>query len=304
MSRETILIVDDVESNIDILNEILGYDYDIMVALDAKNALELANNYLPDLILLDIMMPEMDGYSVCKQLKENPKTEHIPVIFNTARTDEDSIEKAYSIGGIDYICKPFKAKEIKVRVEIQLKMKRTLRDLEKSKKQLTLLASLDPLTKLYNRRYFRVYSDKIIQNAKKHDISIFIVMFDLDDFKQINDTYGHHIGDNVLVSISTMLQKISNNNDVLCRYGGEEFAILLNRTDMKEAQEFAFKIKDEMSKLKIYVEDKEIIVSASIGVSEVYLDTEKSIEPALNRADSALYIVKNNTKNDVYVYSK
>jgi len=128
-------------------------------------------------------------------------------------------------------------------------------------------------------------------------------MFDLDDFKKINDTYGHHIGDNVLVSISKMLQQISNNNDVLCRYGGEEFAILLNRANIKEAQDFAFKIKDEMSKLRIYVEDKEISVSASIGVSEVYLDTEKSIEPALNRADSALYTVKNLHKNDVCVYS-
>jgi CheY-like chemotaxis protein len=99
MKKETILVVDDIETNVDILNTILGYDYDIMVALDGKSALQLAQDYHPDLILLDIMMPNMDGYEVCSQLKSNPQTANIPVIFNTARTDEDSIEKAYSVGG-------------------------------------------------------------------------------------------------------------------------------------------------------------------------------------------------------------
>jgi diguanylate cyclase (GGDEF)-like protein len=300
MKKETILIVDDIESNIDILNDILGYDYDIMVALNANDALELAQEYLPDLILLDIMIPDMDGYKICQELKKNPQTANIPVIFSTARTDENSIEKAYNVGGIDYICKPFKAKEIKVRVGLQLKIKRMLKDLEKSKKQLGLLASIDPLTKLYNRRYFRLYSDNIIANAKKHNIPICILMFDLDDFKQVNDTYGHNIGDKVLIEVANLLQRLISNNDIVCRYGGEEFVIMFKNSTIKETEEFAFRLKDEMSKIIIKEYDK-IKVSASIGVSSVNLKTDNSIEEALNRADSALYDVKCSTKNDVKV---
>jgi diguanylate cyclase (GGDEF)-like protein len=301
MKKETILIVDDIETNIDILNEILGYDYDIMVALDGKSALKQAQEYHPDLILLDIMMPEMDGYEVCKALKANPHTVNIPIIFNTARTDENSIEKAYTIGGIDYICKPFKPKEIKVRVEIQLKMKRALKALEKSKRQLALLASLDPLTKLYNRRYFIIYSNNIVSNAKKHNIPTSVVMFDLDNFKRINDTYGHSVGDDVLIEIANMLKKISTKDEIICRYGGEEFAILLKNSTIEETKEFANELKERMNTLKIPTKKGTISVTASIGISMVDLEKEDSIEDALNRADNAMYKVKRTTKNDIKV---
>ena len=301
-NKETILIVDDIESNVSLLNNILSFKYNVLIALDGKSALELANEYIPDLILLDIMMPDMDGYDVCKELKSNEQTSHIPVIFNTARTDEKSIEKAYSVGGVDYICKPFKPKEILVRVEIQLNIQRVLKDLKRSKRQLALLSAIDPLTKLYNRRYFRIYSDNIINSAKKDNSPVSVVMFDLDNFKKINDTYGHSIGDEVLVSISQMLQNISEDRYILCRYGGEEFAILLQNTSLIDAEKFAFVIQSEMSKLKIEVEvDSYISVTASIGVSGVNLDIEDDIEAALNRADSALYEVKNSTKNGVCV---
>jgi len=301
-NKETILIVDDIESNVSLLNNILSFKYNVLIALDGKSALELANEYIPDLILLDIMMPDMDGYDVCKELKSNEQTSHIPVIFNTARTDEKSIEKAYSVGGVDYICKPFKPKEILVRVEIQLNIQRVLKDLKRSKRQLALLSAIDPLTKLYNRRYFRIYSDNIINSAKKDNSPVSVVMFDLDNFKNINDTYGHSIGDEVLVSISQMLQNISEDRYILCRYGGEEFAILLQNTSLIDAEKFAFVIQSEMSKLKIEVEvDSYISVTASIGVSGVNLDIEDDIEAALNRADSALYEVKKSTKNGVCV---
>jgi len=300
--KETILVVDDIESNVSLLNNILGFKYNVLVALDGKSALEQVYEYMPDLILLDIMMPEMDGYTVCKELKANPKTKHIPVIFNTARTDETSIERAYNVGGVDYICKPFKPKEILVRVEIQLNIKKVLTNLKRSKKQLAILSSIDSLTKLYNRRYFRIYSDNIMSLAEEEGTPISVVMFDLDNFKYINDTYGHHIGDKVLISISKMLKKITHKDDVLCRYGGEEFAIILQKTSISDATKFAFEIKEQLSKLDIYIDDESYInVTASIGVSEVDFSKEDNIEPALNRADSALYEVKKNTKNDVCV---
>ncbi len=122
-SGNTILIVDDTETNIDILVELLGDEYDILVALDGKSALEIAKEEIVDLILLDIMMPKMSGFEVCEELKKDDKTRNIPVIFITAKSDDDSIDEAYKVGGIDYVLKPFRPRELRVRVETQLRLK-------------------------------------------------------------------------------------------------------------------------------------------------------------------------------------
>lgn len=121
--ENTILIVDDTETNIDILVELLGDEYDILVALDGKSALEIAKEERVDLILLDIMMPEMSGFEVCEALKKDDKTRYIPVIFITAKSDDDSIDEAYEVGGIDYVLKPFRPRELRVRVKTQLRLK-------------------------------------------------------------------------------------------------------------------------------------------------------------------------------------
>jgi len=302
--RETLLIVDDIETNIDILNDILSYEYDILVALDGKSAIELANEELPDLILLDIMMPDMDGYEVCKILKSNQKTAYIPIIFNTARTDENSIERAYDVGGVDYVHKPYKPKELKARINIQLKMNQLVRDLKQSKRQLARLASKDPLTQLFNRRYFKAYSKNIITHAKKVDTSVGIVMFDIDDFKVVNDTYGHSVGDIVLVSLAKLLRGLADSKDILCRYGGEEFIILLPNRELDVVKEFAFKLKDEISTMRIAHNEMDLHITASIGVSMVDIESEDRIEGAIDRADEASYIVKNSGKNGVEVVLK
>ena len=299
--KETILIVDDIETNIDILNDILSDQYDIMVALNGWDAIDLAIEKLPDLILLDIMMPKVDGYEVCKTLKNNHSTTHIPIIFTTARTDEDSIEKAYDVGGVDYICKPYKPKELKSRVSMHLKMNRLVRDLQKSKRQLARLASKDPLTGLFNRRYFKVFSKNVISHAKKTNKPIGLIMLDIDDFKVINDTYGHSVGDIVLVSISNMLQSLVDKKDILCRYGGEEFVVLLPNKTLQETKELAYSIQDELNSLYIPYNDTRIVVTASIGVSMVDVEHEDRIESTIDRADEALYSVKEGGKNSVEV---
>jgi len=299
--KETILIVDDIETNIDILNEILSYRYDIMVALNGWDAIDLAIEKLPDLILLDIMMPNIDGYEVCKTLKCNHKTSHIPIVFTTARTDEDSIEKAYEIGGVDYIYKPYKPKEVQARINMHLEMNRLLRDLKKSKKQLARLASKDPLTGLFNRRYFKVYSKNIISHAKKTFKSIGLIMLDIDDFKVINDTYGHSVGDIVLVAISNMLQSLVDKKDILCRYGGEEFVVLLPNKNLEDTKELACSIKEELESLYIPYNDSNISITSSIGLSMVDTNNEDRIESAIDRADDALYYIKENGKNGIKV---
>ena len=159
MKNKTILVVDDTISNLDIMGVILD-KYDVMDATSGKDALEILDEEQIDLILLDIMMPDMNGYEVCEILKANPKTKDIPIIFITAKTDENSIEKAYDVGGIDYVTKPFKPKELLARVKTQLHV-------QNLQNELRVLASTDPMTKLYNRRYFTKVSAHALDLAKK-----------------------------------------------------------------------------------------------------------------------------------------
>jgi len=297
----TILIVDDTATNIDILSELLSDKYEIMAALDGEFALEIANDDLPDLILLDIIMPQMDGYDVCKRLKENPVTKDIPVIFITAKSDEESIEKAYDVGGIDYVTKPFKPKELLARVKTQLQVRKLISDLEKSQKELIFLASVDPMTNLYNRRYFINISESLLNLAIRDKIDTSVIMLDIDMFKNVNDTYGHKVGDEVIILLAKILQKFTRKSDIVSRWGGEEFVILLPHTDTTGALIIAEKIRVE-SENNIYItqENQKVSFTVSMGVSQVINDQDSTIEASLNRADKALYEAKHGGRNRVY----
>jgi diguanylate cyclase (GGDEF)-like protein len=287
------------DTNLRILKELLGDEYNLISSISSVDVLDMAIEYEPDLILLDIMMPHCNGYELCKILKSNPKTKDIPVIFITVRTDEDSIEKAYSVGGIDFISKPFKPKELMMRISTQLKLKRVIEDLEKSKEQLRNLASLDSLTGLYNRRYCMNVSQDMIEASKDKNISV--MMLDIDEFKSINDTYGHLGGDKVLIEISNKIKDFMQDLGVVCRYGGEEFVILLPKLDINEAYLLAKKLNENIANLKIEFEGNDIYLTVSIGVADIKTKYEKTIEQALHRADNALYRVKNSGKNSVEI---
>jgi diguanylate cyclase (GGDEF)-like protein len=301
--RAAILVVDDSETNIDILVELLSDTYEVLVALDGESALEIVEEDKIDLILLDIMMPEMDGYEVCSRLKSKEETENIPIIFITARTDEEAIEKAYDAGGVDYVTKPIKPKELSARVKIQLKLQRLIRDLEKSKEELRFLASTDSLTKLYNRRFFSVHSERILNLARRDKSDLSIIMIDIDKFKGINDTHGHKVGDNAIVSLASTLKKFTRKSDLLCRFGGEEFLILLPETDIGGAIAMAEKIRKEVEKLQIDTKDgRKAKLTVSIGVAQMNGEND-SIEALIHRSDKALYEAKENGRNRVHAYT-
>ena len=219
--RAVILVVDDTETNVDILVELLNDLYEVIVAIDGESALEIAHEEDVDLILLDIMMPGMDGYEVCRRLKENERMRDIPVIFITANTSEESIEKAYDLGGNDYVTKPFKPKELLARVNRELEMQKLIRDLKASKEELKILAATDPLTKLYNRRYFSKISEDIFNIAKRKKSHLSLIMIDIDKFKKINDTYGHQTGDEVIMALAKIMIEQIRDSDIVCRFGGE-----------------------------------------------------------------------------------
>ena len=293
--NKTILVVDDTETNIEILLDLLSPHYDIMAALDGVTALEIAQEENIDLILLDIMMPDMDGYQVCKKLKENRATKDIPIIFITAKMDEDSIEKAYDIGGTDYVTKPFKPKELLARVKTQLTMQNLI-------EKLKLLSSTDPMTKLYNRRYFNKISEHTFETAKRDKKDISIIMLDIDKFKNINDTYGHQVGDNAIIKLAEILLDNQRKSDITCRYGGEEFVLLLPNTSNTGATILANKIRAcvEENIIKLNTKD-ELRFTVSIGVSQVDINNEINIESSLKRADDALYNAKCSGRNRVCI---
>lgn len=293
MKNKTILVVDDTISNLDIMGVILD-KYDVMDATSGKDALEILDEEQIDLILLDIMMPDMNGYEVCEILKANPKTKDIPIIFITAKTDENSIEKAYDVGGIDYVTKPFKPKELLARVKTQLHV-------QNLQNELRVLASTDPMTKLYNRRYFTKVSAHALDLAKKDNQNLSIIILDIDKFKNINDTYGHQVGDNVIILLAQKLMEYQRKSDIVCRYGGEEFVILLPNTSQDEAKVVAEKIRADIASFTIkLLNTKSLKITISSGVSQIDIENEVNIELALKRADDALYKAKVGGRNRVF----
>ncbi|WP_457748695.1 diguanylate cyclase [Sulfurimonas sp.] len=292
MKNKTILVVDDTIANLDILVELLD-QYDVIDATNGKDALEIVEDEHIDLILLDIMMPEMDGYEICQRLKSEENTKDIPIIFITAKTDENSIERAYDIGGADYVTKPFQPKELLARVKKELQIQELMNNLK-------LLASTDPLTKLYNRRYFANVSQHILELSKRQKNNLSIIIIDIDKFKNINDTYGHQAGDSVIVALANKLLHSHRKSDLACRYGGEEFVILLPNTQRNEALQVAEKLRKEIADISVDFQNKQhICFTVSIGVSEVVVANEPNIEKALKRADDALYEAKNSGRNKV-----
>ena len=293
MENKTILVVDDTISNLDIMGVILD-KYDVMDATSGKDALEILDEEQIDLILLDIMMPDMNGYEVCEILKANPKTKDIPIIFITAKTDENSIEKAYDVGGIDYVTKPFKPKELLARVKTQLHV-------QNLQNELRVLASTDPMTKLYNRRYFTKVSAHALDLAKKDKQNLSIIILDIDKFKNINDTYGHQVGDNVIILLAQKLMEYQRKSDIVCRYGGEEFVILLPNTSQDEAKVVAEKIRADIASFTIkLLNTNSLKITISLGVSQIDIENEVNIELALKRADDALYKAKVSGRNRVF----
>ena len=285
--QPTILVVDDAASNIDILLELLSDDYDIMVALDGESALELASKESFDLILLDITMPKMDGYEVCTILKSDDATKDIPVIFITAKTDEKSIEKAYKVGGIDYVTKPFKFLELSARVKTQLNLKFLIQNLEH-------IASHDQMTNIYNRGKFFEVAKKKFQNSFE---DLYAAMIDIDKFKNINDKYGHCVGDKVIKSVAQAISKHLDEGSVFGRLGGEEFDIVFNTDSLDKAAQKMDAIREEVSNIEIFSDDNESVkCTISLGYSKAKDDT-KSIDALLRDADRGLYDAKDAGRN-------
>lgn len=292
-SRETILIVDDIVANIEILNSILGSTYEILFATSGQDAIDIAKEQLPDLILLDVVMPGMDGYAVCSRLKAEEKTRDIPVIFVTAMDHEEDESKGLNAGVIDYIIKPIRPSIVKARIHNHLELKH-YRDYLKN------LSTLDGLTGIPNRRRF----DEVLQNewyrGNRNQTTISLLMMDIDYFKAYNDNYGHLAGDECLRRLARCLsESVRRPVDLPARYGGEEFVLLLPETDSDEAVTVARRLQEKTHQLNIphaYSQAADH-VTFSIGIATMIPSDACSQLDLVNRADKLLYEAKHHGRN-------
>jgi diguanylate cyclase (GGDEF)-like protein len=224
INPQSILIIDD-DSNIrDLLTVLLMDQAEVVTAADGATGLSMARDTNPDLIILDIQMPGMDGYEVCIQLKSESDLANIPVVFLTAQNDVKNEKRGLEVGAIDYIRKPFSHDVVQARIRNHLKMQWMNNELER-------LASTDPLTGAFNRRYFFSAARSEVYRSNRYGHSLSLMMLDIDHFKSVNDNYGHDAGDKALkITVETILRALRN-EDVLARFGGEEFIVMLPETD-------------------------------------------------------------------------
>lgn len=299
-----ILIVDDIEDNLEILGDLLMFDgYKVEKVMSGEAALEQVQVSRPDLILMDILMPGMNGYAVCTQLKADESTKDIPVVFVSSMGDVESKVQGFKVGAVDYINKPFHHAEILVRVNTHITILRLRQNLEEQNARLEKLANTDYLTNPYNRRRFFHAAEEEFTKAINGGTPFSITLIDLDYFKQINDTFGHLVGDQVLIHVAKLIRTHCRVSDVAARYGGEEFIILHPSINSRIAFQVAERVRKVVEAGLYVYENNEIGVTLSAGVVDTLVDQNISrIDDVLGLADKALYRAKDAGRNQVVLF--
>lgn len=299
-----ILVVDDIPANLKVMKEILEpVGYSVTFARSGDQVLERVKLAKPDLILLDLMMPEIDGLQVCEALKAEPKTQDIPVIFLTASQEEEHLIQAFELGAVDYVTKPFRKPELLARVRTHLllkytvdKLRQTQIELQEALEAVEKLARLDPLTGILNRRALMEIAEQEMNRAKRYGTPFSILLLDVDHFKQVNDTYGHPVGDQALCAVVESILNGIRQVDFVGRYGGEEFAVILPEISTDSAWKAAERIRLQIEKMTIFTEQGELKLTVSIGVT-TYEREDKIVDQLFKRSDQGLYQAKAEGRN-------
>ncbi|MBP2304971.1 diguanylate cyclase [Azospirillum melinis] len=293
--RPKILVVDDIPSNVHVLSRILKDDYDIYFATDGEKALDLVQARMPDLVLLDIMMPGMDGFEVCRRIKADPAIHDIPVIFISAKSEVEDETRGLEVGAIDFITKPISPPIVKARVRNHLLLKRQT-DLLRS------LSFLDGLTGIANRRRFDDTMAREWRRCARSNLPLSLIILDVDHFKAYNDHYGHQAGDECLRVVAELLSdRAKRPSDLVARYGGEEFVCLLPETDGPGAVRVAEGFRTGVAECRIPHAQSPVIphVTISLGVATVIPSADGSPEQLAEMADQLLYRAKRTGRNRV-----
>ena len=309
---ERILVVDDHEDNLEILRARLSSrGYVVETATNGLEALEKVRAQPPHLILLDVMMPQMDGYEVARRIKGDPTLPFLPIILVTARDSTEDKVEGLDAGADDYLTKPINFPELEARVRSMLRIKRLqdeleekTRELELANKRLRKLSITDGLTGLFNHRHMHELLHEEFERARRSGRPLAVVMFDLDHFKRVNDTYGHPTGDVVLYETAKILQETAREIDMIGRYGGEEFMALLPDTNEEQGRAFAERVRQRVAAHVFRDEATEVRMTVSAGVAAVPHPGVETPGELVRVADAALYQAKRTGRNRVVAASE
>jgi len=303
LSKAKVLLVEDDVIQAAATKEILmKVGYEVLHAEDGINAIRLVKSEKPDIILLDVVLPGMDGYEVCRWLKIEETTKGIPVIMLTMKKELSDKISGLQIGADDFLPKPYNELELNARIYALLRTKGLQDELRLKNRQLeelldkvNYMAITDVLTGLYNRRRFHDVLSTEYERAKRYAVPFSLVMLDIDYFKKVNDTYGHSVGDAVLREVATILKNSIREIDTAARYGGEEFVVVLPNTERKNAQIFAERIRQAIERHAFSGVNKNITVSIGIGgMPDAKVEDEDKL---IRCADFALYRAKQSGRN-------
>jgi diguanylate cyclase (GGDEF)-like protein len=309
-ARGLILVVDDHEDNIEVLKVRLeSWGYGTASCSNGVDALAYVEKTPPDLILLDVMMPEISGIEVARRIKGNPALPFIPIIMQTALDSTEDKVEGLEAGADDYITKPIDFAELKARLRSMLRIKRLQEALEEREKELLevnerlrFMSQTDGLTGLDNRRHLNERIDEMFQHAQRLNEPFSLVMCDLDKFKSVNDTYGHQAGDEVLKQLARILKDEAREIDRVGRYGGEEFMLLLPGTVLDAAVTFAERVRKRIEAHTFTFDAGSLQRTASFGVSGWPHPTIGDSDALVRTADDALYVAKETGRNRVIRY--
>ena len=309
MKKQIILLVEDNKLQGKKTSDCLeGAGYQVVWAQTGLGGLKIAKTQKPDLILLDVVLPDKDGQQICRFIKGDERIRDIPLIMLTARSGVEDRVTGFQVGADDYLSKPFHERELLARINAALRTKR-LQDelrlknmqLEDLLKQVERMAITDAGTGLFNRRHFLELLDKELMRAKRFASPLSCMMLDIDHFKQINDTYGHLTGDSVLSEIGQILRESLRNIEVAARYGGEEFILFLPETTASDAVKPAHRLLEQVSSHHFKEVEPSRIITVSIGIASLPDQGINMKEDLIRCADYALYKAKHDGRNRVEI---
>jgi diguanylate cyclase (GGDEF)-like protein len=293
--KPRLLVVDDQPINIQVMYRCFAGDYQVFMATSGEQALNICKSNPPDLILLDVVMPGLDGFEVCKQLKADASTWHIPVIFVTAHTDPTQETHGLNLGAVDFIAKPINPDVVRARVKTHLTLKFQSDLLRK-------LVFLDGLTGVFNRRYFDQQISTEWARAARNNKPLSLILLDVDFFKLYNDRYGHQAGDDALRLVAhTLKSSLRRPADLVARYGGEEFACVLPETSHEDAQVIAEELERQIRTLGIPHQSSTVdtVITISVGLATRVGNTDDDVTSLIGLADKLLYQAKHTGRGQV-----
>ncbi len=293
-----ILVVEDAQKDFDFLNKALEKEkFNIVRSADGKNLLVLLEKENPDLIVLDLLLPETDGFELCKIIRSEERYMNTPILFFTSSMNLDNKLLGLALGASDFLAKDCDGRELIIKIKNLLYAKKRYDDVLR-------LSVVDSLTHVYNRRYFQHRLRDEFERGRRYDRDFCCLIIDVDKFKEVNDTLGHPIGDKVLIAIADILRSNIRAADVLCRYGGDEFGLLLPETNFQGAYVTAERVRSKVEKTNLATAENPVFISLSCGISSLVEGGAMGMDELVTQADVALYKAKKAGRNQISFYGR